>query len=533
MSPVAPRYVISRIRTSERPSEKASPVIVQSNKDIPVKTKADNLAKQAYNAGKSDFNNRIKYLLKAGGRYNKYLNTIMGYSNSQMREAENLYPEKGQYKNVPQSGWQTPSLTSLLQLDALSTSDRIGFGLPDRKAIANGQKDLLSGGLYWGYVAERLAQEKANEGGNFGPRQKYLSQFAKNGIKRFEDFIELKDLKKRDDPISQLVAVQAEDLMKRFHYLTDDTELKKLTNVDLEEEGLKKMYVTVRLFPDPVNTKMEDGRAEPSTWYMRPDQRIIDVPYGKRETMAIRVKKQTPEGIKEEYIALEGKRPTKKKIIGEGEEIFQINESSDLWDYAKPYLLASPLGGFTELGTGKSIRPVGDLVKPYYTVSPLTQTFLQGYKKQMSELPGTDDPKLKKEFFEKDWLFGTGGKPMGQGAAGIPNITNMYGDSSNILAYHNPMGLDLILKYATAKDPQQVDYNDFLKKRFASQRNFQVNLNPDKLKNPFLDVKEPIFNAKEPPMFAQDLFNPKQDFGIIDQFKRLPGVGGYALSKFW
>ncbi|MEM6603035.1 MAG: hypothetical protein AAF621_03205 [Pseudomonadota bacterium] len=371
---------------------------------------------------KGDMSRKLQYLMKQAEYYNKNLNSLRKYSVSQLREAEGMYPELGQYDKIENSGWVKSKPTSLKELDGLSTADRIALGMKDR---ATGKHDLAAN-MYHEHHALRSSMEKFNEGGLVGPRERLIDRFNKKIIGYLKDYTELQRLKGGgNDAISKLALTQMENIYNRMDYLTDDKKLQELTGVDLWENGIRDKYYIKRLLPTPL-----DATGKKATWFLRPDHEL-------------------------------------------GRAL-----QSDFFAYIAPHLLDSPLRYYMDKSTKKLERPHQDFLQPYRGISKLAQDTLIGHQQRMSDFvkmnPEVLDKKMRGDFLENFKIFGKGNKPLPIGVSGLTNITNQRGDASGGLHEYRPFGMDMIEYYSRGKDHKPMDYKPFLQQLYASQQNNQL-----------------------------------------------------------
>ena len=396
-------------------------------------TDKDTKKKGLQNArGSGDYSKRLQFLMKQAEYYNKNMSGLRKYSVSQLREAEGMYPEYGQYDKVHNSGWVRSTPSSLKNVDGLNTFDKLLIG--DKNPLT-GKKDLTANVVAVPTLKKLIANQNA-EGGEYGPRRQHMQNFNRQLIEHLKDYSDIEHLEKRNDPISKLVKTQMENVYDRLAYLTDDKKLQEITGIDLNEDGMAAV-ARFRTLGTPLNRA---GRA--ATWFKAPDYDLSQV--------------ANP-------------------------------EKSDWWVYASQHMLNNPLRYYMNKKTKKVEAPTEDFLQPFRGVSKLTQDLLVAHQNRMAEFakmnPEVLDPKMREDYLDNFKLFGKGYRPMPVGSNGLLNITNQRGDGSGGLHKYRPIGMDIIEQYGRGTDFKQVDYKPFLSQLFAAQSN--KNMLSEKSAQPF------------------------------------------------
>lgn len=374
--------------------------------------------------GAGDFSKKLQFLLKQAGTYNKNISGLRKYSVSQLREAEGMYPEYGQYDKVYNSGWVRTKPSSLKKVDGLSMMDKLVIG--DVNPFT--KKRDLTKGINNNVTLAKIIRNQDAEGGDQGPRQKHIKNFNKQLIEHLKDYSDLEQLEKRNDPISKLVKTQMENVYDRLEYLHDDKKLQDLTGIDVNEEQWAKKIRSSPL-SSPLNT---EGR--PTTWFKASDHAL-----------------------------------SKEHNFGD----------SDRFHYISQYLLNNPLRTYMDKHTKKLDAPVEDLIQPYRSVSKLTQNLISGHQNKLSELakahPDIIDPKMREDFLENPEIFGNSNRSVPVGIYGLQNITEQRGDASNNLHKYRPIGIDMIEHFASGNRSKPFNDTNILAQLYNVQKQKSTN----------------------------------------------------------
>ena len=369
--------------------------------------------------GFGDYSKKLQFLMKQAEYYNKNLSGLRKYSVSQLREAEGMYPEYGQYDKVHNSGWVKSKASSLKNVDGLSQMDKLSIG--DVNPLTK-KKDFTKD-MFNEMALDKLIKDTKAQGGEYGPRRTHIQNFNKQLISHLKDYSDISNLEKRNDPISKLVKTQMENVYDRLEYLTDDKKLEELTGIDLNEDAAYKS-INSRILGNPLNQK-----GYKTTWMLSTDHALAQ--------------------------AIDPKK-------------------SDWWQYGAKHMLNNPLRYYMSK-SGKLEAPTEDFLQPFRHVSKLTQDLLVSHQNRMSEFakmnPEVLDSKMRADYLDNFKLFGKGYRPMPVGANGLVNITNQRGDGSGGLHMYRPMGMDIIEHYGRGKESKFVDYKPFLKQLYSAHKN--------------------------------------------------------------
>jgi hypothetical protein len=194
-----------------------------------------------------NWSKKVQTLINSYENYRNNFNELLSVSPNAIRAVEGLYSEYGQYENVPNSGWSQQTPRSLYQQNALSIPDKIAFGT--NIGNLNPTYELLSED-----GAKILAHLQDKDGGvhnnNF---DRYANTFNKALLSQLKSYVDLDSMATKTDDISRLAYTRLKSYFDNLEIILDDKKLQEFTGIAPDVEHEKKLFVTNRLLPDPMD----------------------------------------------------------------------------------------------------------------------------------------------------------------------------------------------------------------------------------------------------------------------------------------
>lgn len=202
-----------------------------------------------------DWPRKLQILMHAYDQYRTDYNDMLGISPNMIRAVKGLYPEYGQFENIPNSGWSHNPPRSLVQQNALSVPDRIAFGSP----IGTDETSVM---MIKESGANKLAEIHKKDGDIQNNRfERYKTSFNKDLLQQLKNYTHFDELATQKDDVSQLAYTRLKSLFDNLELVLDEEALQAHTGVNLNMDKEKKHFVTNRLLPDPMSPKYKDKGA--------------------------------------------------------------------------------------------------------------------------------------------------------------------------------------------------------------------------------------------------------------------------------
>ncbi len=194
-----------------------------------------------------NWSKKIQTLINSYENYRNNFNDLLNISPNAIRAVEGLYSEYGQYENVPNSGWSQHTPRSLYQQNALSIPDKIAFGT--KIGHLNPTSELLSED-----GAKILSHLQDKDGGGHGNNfDRYANNFNKALLSQLKSYVDLDGMATKTDDISRLAYTRLKSYFDNLEIILDDKKLQEFTGIAPDVENEKKLFVTSRLLPDPMD----------------------------------------------------------------------------------------------------------------------------------------------------------------------------------------------------------------------------------------------------------------------------------------
>jgi hypothetical protein len=214
-----------------------------------------------------DWSRKLNTLINAYDGYRQNFNDLLGTSPTLLRAIEGLYPDYGQYENVPNSGWSHYTPVSLHQQNALSIPDKIAYGTK----IYNMPPATI---LMDEKGAEELSKLHEQDGGiNHNNADRYTKKFNKALLAQLKSYVDLDNLATKTDDISRLAYTRLKSYFDTMEILIDDEKLQEFTGVSIDVNKEKDLFITKRLLPDPFDA-IQKGK--PLSLWAEEDKKIGD-----------------------------------------------------------------------------------------------------------------------------------------------------------------------------------------------------------------------------------------------------------------
>ncbi len=194
-----------------------------------------------------NWSKKIQTLINSYESYRNNFNELLNVSPNSIRAVEGLYSEYGQYENVPNSGWSQHTPRSLYQQNALSIPDKIAFGT--KIGHLNPTSELLTeeGAKILSHLQDK------DGGGHHNNFDRYANNFNKALLSQLKSYVDLEGMATKTDDISRLAYTRLKSYFDNLDIILDDKKLQEFTGIAPDVENEKKLFVTNRLLPDPMD----------------------------------------------------------------------------------------------------------------------------------------------------------------------------------------------------------------------------------------------------------------------------------------
>lgn len=203
---------------------------------------------QNYN---QDWSKKLQALVNSYESYRHNFNDLLEVSPNLLRAVEGLYPDYGQFENVPNSGWTYYTPISMHQQNALSVPDKIVFGTKINNAvpvtILNNEKGASE-------LARLHEQDGGSDKNNF---ERYTKKFNKALLSQLKNYVDLDGMATKTDDISRLAYTRLKSYFDTMDIILDDEKLQEFTGIALNVDNEKEQLIKKRLLPDPMDASQK------------------------------------------------------------------------------------------------------------------------------------------------------------------------------------------------------------------------------------------------------------------------------------